>query len=103
MKPIPLGTIGETGPDDFARRHCRKDGPTTSQTAAVRAEGFYKGHCKTILASIKENGPQTAKEIAQLTGLTSVQVSRRTKDLQDAGLIKETGLERDGCRVLGAT
>jgi predicted HTH transcriptional regulator len=101
MTPINLGIIGQDGPD-FTRRHCRTNGPTTSEKAAVRAEGFYKGHCKTILASIKENGPQTAKEIARNTGLSSVQISRRTKDLQDAGLIKETGLERDGCRVLEA-
>jgi len=101
MTPINLGTIGDVGPD-FARRHCRKDGPTTSEKAAVRAEGFYKGHCKTILASIKEYGPQTPKEMERNTGLSSVQISRRTRDLQNAGLIKETGLERDGCRVLGA-
>lgn len=99
MKAINLGTIGGTGPDDFAHTHCKHNGPTTSQDAAGRAQRFASGHCMAILASMQLHGPQTAKDTAITTGLSSVQVSRRTIDMQAAGLIRTTGQERDGCRV----
>ena len=100
MTAINLGTIGSTGPDDFARTHCKHNGPSTSQDAAERAQHFFSGHCLAILASLQFHGPQTAKEAARTTGLSSVQISRRTADMQSAGLIRATGAERDGCRVL---
>lgn len=101
MTAIDLGMIGGTGPD-FVRRHCRNTDPATSQKAAERAQKFATGHCRLVLASIALHGPQTPKEISATTGLTSVQISRRTRTLQNAGLIRETGLERDDCRVLEA-
>ena len=99
MTAINLGTIGSTGPDDFARTHSKRNGPATSQDAAGRAQRFASGHCKLIMASMQMHGPQTAKEVASTTGLSSVQVSRRSIDMQSAGLIRTTGQERDGCRV----
>jgi CRP-like cAMP-binding protein len=100
MKPIPLGIIGEVGPD-FALRHCRKGGPTTSEKAAVRAEGFYKGHCARIESAMRAAGPCTAKDIAAKTGLSVEQVARRLPDLKDAGRVVLNGQEREGFRVWG--
>ena len=102
MTPINLGVIGQLGPD-FTRTHCRRNDPGTSQKAAERAKSFAGGHCIKILESLRIHGPQCAKEIARATGLTNVQVSRRTKDLRDANLIKVAdAAPREGCDVLEA-
>ena len=100
MTAINLGTIGSTGPDDFARTHCKHNGPATSQDAAGRAQRFAKGHCKKIIHSLCFFGNQTAKEISQTSVLSYMQVSRRLSDLESNGLIRTTGQVRDGCRVL---
>lgn len=66
--------------------HARTHDPATSKTAAQGAERFAKGHCKVILDWLKthpEGG--TIDDIAEGTGFTSVQVARRTADLEDGG------------------
>lgn len=102
MSAVDLGMIGGTGPD-FIRMHCRSTDPTTSQNAARHAQTFASGHCKLILDSLRLTGPQCSKEIGAAIGLKSEQVSRRTKDMRLAGLIRIADLaQRDGCDVLEA-
>ena len=99
MKPINLGPIGGTGPE-FVRRHCRNTDPATSRKAAIKAERFAHGQSALILQTLRRGKPLCSKEIGDLIGLKSEQVTRRIKALVDANLIKDTGLEREGCRVL---
>lgn len=80
----------------FARAHARRNDPHTSKEAARRAESFAASQSGRILAALKKTGPATAKELEAPTGLTNVQITRRTKDMERDGLIKLTGIERDG-------
>ena len=100
MTAINLGTIGSTGPDDFARTHCKRLGPATSQDAAEHAQRFAKLQSGLILKVLQIYGPQGPKQIGPRIGLKSEQVTRRTKDMQRNGLIFKTGARHDGCDVL---
>ena len=83
---------------EFTRTHSKTAGPITSKEAVKNLDKFAKGHFDLILTSLKTLGPKTAKEVALVSGLTSVQVSRRVNDLFVAGLIYYTGIQRNGCR-----
>jgi predicted ArsR family transcriptional regulator len=61
--------------------HARKTDPNTSKLAAERL-GFAESHCGRILACL----PGTLDELADRTGLSSVQIARRLPDLQKAQL-----------------
>jgi len=78
-------------------RHRRND-PQTSVNAARSAERFATTHQGRIYDALAL-GPLSAKEIADRTGLTVVQVDRRTHEMEKQGLIETTGAVRDGCRV----
>jgi predicted transcriptional regulator len=78
--------------------------PMTSVLAAERAEKFKASHAERILSALKENGPASASKLQALTGLTIVQIDRRTIELQRAGLIEVViaggqPLTAGGCRV----
>lgn len=77
----------------------RRSDHDTSAAAAVKALSFKAGHEATIYAALA-NGDMTAKEIAEVTRLDSVQVSRRLKSMTERRLIERTSLKRDGCYVL---
>lgn len=96
MTTINLGTIGGTGPD-FSHRHARTTDPGTSKVAAGNAKQFARGHFLKILQGLAY-GAQTAQELYSTTGLTVVQILRRTADLERASAIKATGQVRNGCR-----
>ena len=98
MKPQDLGIIGGVGPD-FARTHCRKTDPSTSQKAAERARSFSGGHCLKILSEFDPGVGLTANELARYTGLTVEQICRRLPDLEAANELRLNGQERDGFRV----
>lgn len=95
MTPINLGAIGGVGPC-FVRKHAKATDPGTSHKAADNAKRFARGHFARILRGLK-NGPYTAKDLAEAIGLTSVQISRRMRDLVAANAVRTTGVERGGC------
>ena len=66
--------------------HARTTDPNTSKLAAERL-GFAESHCGRILQAL----PGTIDMIAEKTGLTNVQVARRTADLEKAGLATTCG------------
>ena len=74
--------------------HARRSDPETSHEAAARVREFGPGHCATILAVLREHGPQTIDEIAKRTHLTAVQVARRLPDLEKYGKAAPTGETR---------
>ena len=74
--------------------NARQTDPWTSHVAASRAREFAGGHIGTILACLQDHGPQTIDEIAKRTHLTSVQVARRTADMQRLKLAEPTGSTR---------
>lgn len=77
----------------------RRRDPATSKAAGLKASEFASGHAARILAALVERGPMTAKEIAERTGLTDVQVSRRGKELVEARLVTIGPDTKEGCRV----
>ena len=72
----------------------RRRDPATSKAAASAAQAFAQGHCRQILASLREHGPQTKDELAKHTGLDSVAVARRMAQLRDQLLVRDSGLTR---------
>ena len=90
---------------DFDKR-ARGSDPQTSHDAAARVIDFAHGHYALILGALglhRETGG-TIYELAGWTGLTHVQVARRTAELHDAGRAApadETrpGPSKRGCRV----
>lgn len=91
---------------DFdAKAHARRSDPVTSHAAAVKAANFAAGHKGRILAALKQHGPRSPAELAQLIGLTVVQIDRRLPELAREGLARVVTLDdgadmvRNGCRV----
>ena len=68
----------------------RRTDPPTSHAAAKRAP--VSEHCRRILDALAA-GPAGQSGIAQRTGLTVQQVSRRLKKLRVDGKIERTGRE----------
>jgi len=62
----------------------RRTDPVTSHQAARRAANFAESHAGRILAALAE-GPRTAAGLAEMTGLSVVQVDRRLPELERAG------------------
>lgn len=82
-----------------AEKLTRKTDPETSKLAAKAAGSLVINHQRLIIdalseESAKENKGLTADEIAIATGLTLVQIARRTSDLESSGIIYKTGLTR---------
>lgn len=65
----------------------RRTDPSTSHAAARNAGRFANTHKARILDAL-QLGPQTAHGIAQVTGLTVVQVDRRAVEMERSGLIE---------------
>lgn len=80
----------------FDPPRARRTDPATSHRAARNARQFATGHFALILGAL-ESGPGTFKEIAERCGLERHAVARRLPELQQAGRVKRTGVERDGC------
>ena len=82
-----------------AEKLARKTDPETSKLAAKAAGSLVINHQRLIIdalseESAKENMGLTSDEIAIATGLTLVQIARRTSDLEASGIIYKTGLTR---------
>ncbi|MGB3935168.1 MAG: helix-turn-helix domain-containing protein [Burkholderiales bacterium] len=77
--------------DEIARS--RRTDPQTSRDAARRAHGLASEHCATILRVLRAAGaPLSPDGIAVRCSLSSLQVSRRLRELVDAGAIVEAGV-----------
>jgi hypothetical protein len=78
----------------------RRTDPETSHKAAARAACFVGPHYMRILTALRIH-PMTAKEIAEHTGLTVVQICRRLPEMPGACVVQQGGvaLEREGMRV----
>jgi hypothetical protein len=88
----------------------RKRDPETSHAAAAKASRFSESHAGRIHVALTQ-GPATAHELAERTGLTVVQIDRRLPDLAalklarvvttDGKPVEEGGTPetRDGFRV----
>lgn len=68
----------------------RRRDPSTSHAAAKQAERFQASHAGRILYALRHgfSDGMCAEEIGEMTGLTVVQVDRRTIELQRKGLIR---------------
>jgi predicted HTH transcriptional regulator len=77
----------------------RRTDPETSHKAAEFAKSQKAAaERQSIFQAIRSNGPMTAREIAEVTGVDYYEVQRRISEV--AGLQK-TPDSRDGCRVWG--
>lgn len=74
--------------DDIQLVRARKTDPPTSKRAALESARFAESHAGRILACLKTHGRRDTHQIAQITGLTVVQVDRRTSELQRSGLVR---------------
>lgn len=73
-------------------RLARRDDPWTSLEAARRANGLAANHRQAILDAIStQSDPVGATRIAELTGLTQVQVCRRLPELLALRLVRTQG------------
>lgn len=74
--------------DSIVPVRARRADPAPSKRAAVNAAKFADSHAGRILHALRLQGQMTTHQIAQCTGLTVVQVDRRKKELERAGLIR---------------
>jgi predicted HTH transcriptional regulator len=72
-------------------RLARKTDPATSHAAAARVGEFSRTHAASILRCLKQLGPGTADEIAEMTYLKSQAVNKRLPELARLGLAAPTG------------
>lgn len=87
------------------RRRSRSTDPATSHAAAKKAEKFALSHAGRVVGALRVHGAHTAHELQALTGLTVVQIDRRTCELERDGRIRVAKLNdgadmvREGFRV----
>ena len=82
----------------FEPVRARRTDPQTSQRSATRARQFTAGHFALILDALAL-GAANFKEIAERCGLERHAVARRLPELEQAGRVKRTDVERDNCTV----
>jgi len=77
------------------RRIARRTDPITSHDAAQHAKQFApKQHARIQVALEMIGRPAGAHEIAEVAGMTQVQVCKRLPEMQRAGLVEPTGETR---------
>lgn len=80
----------------------RHDAPDTSRAAAARVD-TTQGE-RLVYEAIDASPPGlTGKEIAERLGRPFNAISGRLTGLRDKGLIEDTGLRRNGARVMRVT
>ena len=85
--------------DDIqVKRRARKTDPQTSKVAAAKSVQFAETHVYRIHLALLQFGDLGPKQIAPLVNLNSHQVTKRRKEMLDAGLIRIK--TRDGEPVL---
>ena len=70
----------------------RRDDPATSHKAAAAVPAIRGEHARRILEALAA-GPAGQTEIAERSGLTVAQVSKRIHELRKVGAIERTGRE----------
>jgi predicted transcriptional regulator len=82
----------------------RRGDPATSHKAAAAVPEIRGDHARRILEALAA-GPAGQTEIAERSGLASVQVNRRLHELRKVGAIERTGREvgRGECKYRRAT
>jgi predicted transcriptional regulator len=70
----------------------RRDDPSTSHKAAAAVPAIRGDHARRILEALTA-GPAGQTEIAERSGLTVAQVSKRIHELRKVGAIERTGRE----------
>jgi DNA-binding MarR family transcriptional regulator len=70
----------------------RASDPATSHQAAANVVTFRGEHARRILEALAA-GPAGQTDIAARAGMTVAQVSKRLKELREAGAIERTGRE----------
>lgn len=73
----------------------RRDDPATSHKAAAAVPAIRGDHARRILEALAA-GPAGQTVIAERSGLTVAQVSKRIHELRKAGAIERTGREVAG-------
>jgi predicted ArsR family transcriptional regulator len=91
--------VNQLSIDFDAARLARKRDPETSRAAAEATGSFRARHIALIAEALRTHGPMTAHEIAAVTRLDNVQVSRRGKEMTERGLVTIGPDQRSGCRV----
>ena len=77
----------------------RRDDPQTSILAGRNAQKFAKSHAGRIMVALLMNGDLSPKQIAEVTGLTVVQIDRRRHEMKRDGLITVLDEIRHSCQV----
>jgi len=70
----------------------RRDDPATSHKAAAAVPAIRGDHARRILEALAA-GPAGQTAIAERSGLTVAQVSKRIHELRKVGVIERTGRE----------
>ncbi len=81
---------------EIEMKRARRDDPDTSKQAAAQSRGVADRHRSQILAAMNHGGRSdwAPHELAEQCELSSVQVSRRIKEMWEDGLIRESGATR---------
>jgi acyl dehydratase len=89
MNPVNAVTDGASSDVRVGRclHRARRTDPASSHRAAELSGNFAPTHVGRILAALEAISTGTAAEIAQQSGLTVVQVDRRRKEMEQAGLV----------------
>lgn len=74
--------------DDIQLVRARKTDPATSKRAALESARFADSHAGRILRCLQLHGKRDTHQIAQITGLTVVQIDRRVCELVRGGLVR---------------
>ena len=73
---------------DLTPIRARRTDPATSHRAAAQSVRFAGSHAGRILACLKTHGRRDTHQLSLITGLTIVQIDRRKKEMEEAGLIR---------------
>jgi hypothetical protein len=82
----------------------RRTDPVTSKRAAHDSDKFANSHRSRILGALRLHGPMDAKQIEVFTGLSVVQIDRRTAEMERTGeiavvMVDDKPSVTNGCRV----
>jgi transposase len=94
-----VAQIGKLSISFGDRLLARTGDPSTSVRSAARSSEFRARHAAIILQALRDHGPMTAHEIAAVTRLDNVQISRRGKQMVEDKLVTIGPDVRDGCRI----
>ena len=78
----------------------RRTDPDTSREAWANLAGRVGTQRRAVYEDILTHGPSGYREIAERTGLRGVSVSTRLSELLARELLFDTGVRRDGQRIV---